>query len=394
MNNPVSRIFQAALLIVGTCPVAAFAAPRVEMATRLLQENAATRPGGNVCLSPFSLQMAMAVAVNGAGGNTRREILQTMGWVGLSTEEVNFRMQSVIETLTHSEGITVETANSIWINKKVASPRRSFIKACRSYLGAEVSRLPFNVDAAAKINKWCADHTADRIPTIIDTVDPAAELYLLNALYFKGAWVNPFNAALTAPRPFHIAAGSPVQAPMMTQQSYYAYAETTTCQAVEMPFVSIGRQKYSLYVLLPKPGTTADALLETLPVQWESVTEALSSEDVRLTLPKFKMEYSTALNGTLMKMGIHDAFQPGRAHFDAMSKTPLYLNLVLQKTFIEVSEEGVEAAAVTAIAMTRSAAPRPHDVKVMTVDRPFLYLLVEKSSGTLLFVGKVENPVG
>lgn len=382
------------ILLVGACPVAYAAAPRVGLAARLLRENAATVPGRNVCLSPFSLEMAMAMVANGAEGNTRREIFQTLGWESLTQEDVNRRMQSVMTTLQGSDGIAVETANSIWINKKVARPRRTFVKVNRTLFGAEVTRLPFNADATAKINKWCSDHTHGCIPDIIDQVNPAAELYLLNALYFKGTWVSKFDAPLTAPRPFHTAAGSTVSTPMMLQQSYYAYAECEAGQAIEMPFVSIGRQKYSLYVILPAPMMTADTLLATLDDKaWAVWTEAMGSEDVRLTLPKFKMEYSTPLNGTLMKMGIRDAFQPNRADFAAMSKTPLYINLVLQKTFFDINEEGVEAAAATAIAMVRSAAPRPHDVKVMTVDRPFLYLLVEKDSGTILFIGKVENPL-
>lgn len=393
--SPILKNTLAATALCLSCTAALAQTPsHIEFSTRLLKQNVSESSGRNICLSPLSLEMAMGMVCNGAEGNTRQEIFQALGWQDMTQEEVNRRQQERMKTLRSNEEITVELANSIWVNKKEGKPKRAFIKANRNYFNAEVARLTFNADAAVKINKWCADRTRNKIPSIIDEINPAAQMYLINALYFNGTWISEFDSDKTRPEPFHLAGGAETSVSMMHQQSHYDYAETEDCQIIDMPFLSVGKPEYSLYVLLPKGQTSADALLETLnEKKWTELTSALTSEEVRLALPKFKIEYSTPLNRTLQALGIRDAFSAGLADFSGISKTPLCIDQVLQKTLFEVTEHGAEAAAVTAISMMRTSLIQPNDIKVMTVDRPFLFALCEESGNTILFIGKIENPV-
>jgi len=393
MNSLLKNTWFATALCLSCTTAMAQTTPHIDLSARLLKQNISEYPGRNICLSPLSLEMAMGMVSNGAEGNTRQEIFRALNWQGMSQEEINRRQQERMKSLHSNEEITVELANSIWVNKKAARLKRSFVKANKNYFNAEVARLAFNADATQKINKWCADHTRNKIPSIIDQINPAAQMYLINALYFNGTWINKFDSVMTRPEPFHFTGGGETSVSMMHQQSHYDYAETEDCQIIDMPFLSVGKQEYSMYVLLPRKQNTADALLETLDgKKWMELTSALASEEVRLSLPKFKVEYSTSLNKTLEALGIHDAFQAGLADFSGISKTPLCIDQVLQKTFFEVTEQGAEAAAVTAIAMMRSSLVQPNDIKTMTVDRPFLFVLYEKSSNTILFIGKIENP--
>lgn len=393
MNHILKNTFAAAAFTLSCFATMAQGPSHIDLSARLLQQNISESPGRNICLSPLSLEMAMGMISNGAGGNTRQEIFQALGWQGMTQDEVNRRQQERMKALRSNEEITVELANSIWINKKAGKPKRAFVKANKNYFNAEVARLTFNADAAVKINKWCADHTRNRIPSIIDQLNPAAQIYLINALYFNGTWINHFDSNMTRPAAFHLPGGGETTVSMMHQQSHYDYAETEDCQIIDMPFLSVGKQEYSMYVLLPGEGTSADALLETLNGEkWAELTSALASEEVRLALPKFKIEYGTLLNRTLQDLGIRDAFAAGLADFSGISKTPLCIDQVIQKTVFEVTEKGAEAAAVTAISMMRSSIVQPDDIKKMTVDRPFLFTLYEKSSNTILFIGKIENP--
>jgi serpin B len=369
------------------------AAQNLDFAARLLRQNRTEHPGENLCLSPASVQMAMAMAANGAEGKTRREILDAMGWEGKSISQVNQIEQKAMQTLQSTEDITVEMANSIWLNRTAGRVKRSFVKTNRTYFDAEVNRLTFNAAATERINRWCATHTHDKITSILDQVDPAAQMYLINALYFKGTWIHRFSEGATRPDAFTPADGQAVQVQMMHQQAYYDYADLPLCQLLDMPFISVGGTQYSLYVALPAEGVTADALLDVLTeATWQEWTSRLRSEDVRLTLPKFRVEYSAVLNQTLQALGVRRAFSASQADFSGIAPSSLVIDQVLQKTYFDVSESGAEAAAVTAVTMMRTSLPRPHDVRVMNVNRPFLFVLAEKSSGQVLFVGKVENP--
>jgi serpin B len=336
----------------------------------------------------------MAMVANGAEGKTRREILDAMGWEGQTMTQVNQTEQKAMQTLQSTEDVTVEMANSIWLNRSATGRvKRSFTKTNRTYYDAEVVRLAFNAAATERINRWCATHTRDKITSILDQADPAAQMYLLNALYFKGTWIHRFIEGATRPDAFTLADGQTEQAPMMHQQAYFDYADLPLCQLLDMPFVSVGGPQYSLYVALPTEGVSADALLDVLTAEtWQEWTSRLRSEDVRLTLPKFRVEYSAVLNETLQALGIRRAFSASQADFSGIGPSSLAIDQVLQKTYFDVTETGAEAAAVTAVTMMRASLARPHDVRVMNVNRPFLFVLAEKSSGQVLFVGKVENP--
>lgn len=365
----------------------------MDVTARLLQQHQKEHADANFCLSPLSLQMAMAMVVNGAEGATQSEILNALGWKGQNLSQVNRAQNKCLQNMASDEDITVHIANSLWVNKQSKSLKRTFRRNVREYFDAEIARLSFNEAATERINSWCSEKTMGKIPTIVNQVEPAAQLYLINALYFKGAWINSFDPENTRPNAFRLTTGEEERVPMMSHQRYYDYAETDLCQMVKMPFRNVGEQSYSLYILLPKEDLTVSALLDRLSgEEWQRTTAQLRSQEVHLTLPKFRLEYTTPLNQTLRHMGIVRAFNASLADFGGISNTPLCIDLVIQKTFFDVTETGAEAAAVTAVAMLRSTAIKAHEVREMCVDHPFLFVLAEQKSGVVLFAGKVEDP--
>lgn len=397
-NNKLRRIFIFLSALIGTTTLChGQKLPQVtqgDYAWPLLQKCVLTTPGENVCVSPLSLETAMAMLLNGADDNTHKEIQKTFGWSGMTNDEINKSQRQRIQTLTSAKSITVEMANSIWINRELKKVKRAFTKTNKKYYNAMISRLTMNETAETRINNWCAEHTHDKIKSIVSQLDPATQMLLINALYFKGNWMTQFEKELTEPGTFHLSDGKTLnEVPMMHHKGFYLYAETLHGQLIDLPFSSGGKQQYSMYFYLPTSSMSADDLLRQLnSTEWASAVSSLKSQEVRLTMPRFKMEYKIPLNKILMEMGIRDAFISGRADFSKISKSPLVVSNVLQKTFLEVNEYGAEGAAVTAITMLKSMAPRPTLVKEMTLDRPFVYMIVEKTTQSILFMGKIENP--
>ena len=365
-----------------------------EHAWQLLNVCSQKNSDGNVCVSPLSLEVAMAMLLNGADDDTELQIAKTFGWAHYDRSEVNKMQQKRIKTLTSGHGITVELANSVWVNRNLKRVKRAFTRNNAKYYNAEVGRVYMNEETRVGINKWCAVHTHDKIPTILSQLDPETKLLLINALYFKGSWMSHFEKDLTENRPFYPSPeADAVEVPMMMRKGFYNYAQTSDCQIVELPFKCAGGPQYSMYFILPAKGVSANDLLRGMDDdRWNQLTAALKSREVRLSMPRFKMEYSSTLNEALKQMGIRDAFIPGKAEFSRITNSSLAVSSVLQKTFLEVNEYGAEGAAVTAIAVMTTALPRPNMVEVMTLDRPYLYLIMEKTTQSVLFMGKMENP--
>ena len=339
-----------------------------------------------VFLSPLSASLALSMTANGASETTRQEMLSVMGF-DCSIKEVNEYNRSVMDLFaSEPDGVELNAANSIWVSDAFPLKGR-FCRTVRKNFDAMVTNLDFSDPASPSvINRWCADNTAGRIDKMIETIDPTTQLYLLNALYFKGLWTTPFDASLTREDIFH-GDSNDSQIKFMYNKAYFPYYMGPEGSMVELPYGD--DMNFVMDVIIPPDGLSADEFVSGLDSESLSrLSAGLQTDEIRLMLPSFKAEYDVSLNAALQRLGMKEAFTSS-ADFSDMSKEQLMISEVRQKTFIEVNEEGSEAAAITSIGIMRtSLAPEPFEFKV---DRPFVFLIRERNSGTILFMGLVRN---
>jgi serine protease inhibitor len=337
----------------------------------------------NVFISPFSVSMALGMALNGADGTTLDSMKKVIEHSDFTMQEINESYKNISSILSHLDSkVVFQIANSIWCrNDFIVLP--TFLNDCHEYFNAEVASLAFSSPGAVQtINGWVNSKTNGKIPTILELIPPDVVMYLINAIYFKGAWTYQFDPAKTTDATFTTSMGSPVTCSMMTQKTTYAYKETQEAQIIDLPY---GNRLFSMTIILPKEGINIDRFACELTQQrWHELVNNLDSIEVSLSLPKFKLEYEKQLNDELKAMGMSIAFGFS-ANFSRIA-SGIWIDEVRHKTFVEVNEEGTEAAAVTIISFVRGLPP------VMSVNRPFIFAIREQQSGTILFVGKIVNP--
>lgn len=353
----------------------------------LFQEIAAYDDGNIIFISPLSASLALSMTAVGADGTTQEEMISTLGH-DCSIKELNAYNKSVMAMLSsNSDGVVLNVANSLWISDQFPA-KKKFIKTVKKNYAAEAANLDFSDPSSPSvINRWCADNTAGRIDKMLDRIEPNMVMYLLNALYFKGDWQVPFDGERTREDVFHgDDADSRVRFMHNTEHfHYYIGAEGSM---LEMPYGEEG--DYVMDVLLPGEGVSVDEFVSGLDEEGLAVfTGLLQFGKVKVTMPSFKAEYETSLVNYLKHLGMTTAFTAS-ADFSGISKDPLMISDVRQKTFIEVNEKGSEAAAVTSVSVMRTTA-LPPDYAVFTVDRPFVFLIRERATGTVLFLGMVRN---
>jgi len=349
----------------------------------LAQANSAR---ANLFLSPLSASMALGMTMNGASGETWNQMRDVLGFGALAEEEINAGYQSLLELLVDLDP-SVETAlgNSVW-TRQGFPVHAAFLAAVRDAFGAEVAELDFaNPSASARINEWVRAATNGRIEDIVPAViPPTVVMYLINAIYFKAPWTFQFDPSDTRTAPFHLDDGTTQDVSLMTLRRELPYLENSRFQAVDLPY---GGSAFSMTILLPRPDVSVDDLAGSLDAMtWRDIAGGLTETELLLFLPRFRMEYERTLNDDLAALGMVDAFDH-RANLERLSPVPgLWISSVKQKSWVEVNEEGTEAAAATVVTVVESAGPG------VRADRPFLFLIRERLSGTILFVGKVANP--
>ncbi len=358
---------------------------------QLFQEVMKNETETNVFISPLSVSMALGMTLNGANGNTYNAMQKTLQFTGLTSTEINESYQSLIELLTGLDyGVQFDIANSIWYRQDYTI-ETDFINLNKTYFGAQVQGLDFNSPGAPQtINKWVNDNTKGKIPQIIDgQIDPMTLMFLINAIYFKGVWTYQFDKNATTDEPFYLADGSSVTCKMMKQSADFMYLDNELFQAVDLPYHN---QKFRMLILLPKPGKSTGQVIEQLNyANWNQWVKSLAKLKGDVQLPRFKMEYKITLNEALESLGLGIAFSDG-ADFTKMYKPGnLFISEVKHKTFVEVNEEGTEAAAVTSVEM-RFTSVGPSDSFFMRIDRPFIFAIHENHSETILFIGKIGAP--
>ncbi|HEY8258498.1 MAG TPA: serpin family protein, partial [Gemmatimonadales bacterium] len=364
----------------------AFAFDLLREATRSLPSDS------NAFLSPLSASMALGMTLNGANGQTWDDMRAALRLSDLSEAEINAGYRDLIGLLRGLDSRTeMRIANSMWARLDLPL-EQAFAEAGRSYFDADVSTLDFgSADAVPTINAWVSDRTNGRIPKLLDDIAPNEVLFLINAIYFKGKWRSAFDRGDTQSEPFHGADGRDRTAFLMHQENPLPFCLTDDFQAVDLLY---GNGAFAMTVLLPTAGRTATGILSGLDaVRWRSITDCFSEADVALALPRFRLDYGRRLKEDLEALGMGIAFDRSQADLYRIADVRpdrLYITRVDQKTFVEVNEEGTEAAAATSVGVGTTSAPQ---VFTMRVDRPFVFAIRERLSGTVLFLG-VMNVVG
>jgi serine protease inhibitor len=388
------------LCVAAESDLSKLAAANNTFAFNLLKQLSTQQPRESVFVSPYSTATALQMAANGAAGRTKTEMQQVLETTGLSMASLNAASKAATELLNPKDtNVILTTANALWY-RQGAAVKPGFLEANRSFFSSTVKALDFgNVPAAeAEINQWASDQTRGRITGIANgMIDPHyTDLVLANAIYLKGKWLDPFDVKLTKERPFHPASSPAKNLPMMEMSKKFTYRKGSGYQAVRLPYMGYD---LAMYVFLPDPGSSPAKLLKIMNGDnWRRVTiPGFNERDGLVVLPKFKLENTLELNAPLKALGMKIAFnnqksQPD-ADFSGMFSDSHHISEVRQKAFVEVSEEGTEAAAVTAMTFEMSSAiemspPKPFQ---MIVDRPFLFTIVDARSEMILFMGLVNN---
>ncbi len=362
-------------------------------AFKLLEQLAKDRPHANVSISPYSAATILQMVANGAEGTTRSEMQQVLGTAGLSSGVVNAANKDIAQSLKNGNAqVMLTVANAVWY--RPGTPvKPAFIASNQEFYGATMDALDFGDPHAPDIiNSWASEQTHGKIQRIADRmIDPAhTRLFLADAIYFKGRWASPFAVKDTQMSPFHLRGGGQRMIPMMSLRKTLDYREVQGYQAVRLPYEG---GNLAMYVVLPDESSSPENILGLLNGDaWRHVVKTgFSSREGSIELPKFKIEYGVELRRALQALGMTAAFDASTADFSGIAPG-LFISAARQKTFVEVNEEGTEAAAVSAVGVALTAlkpAPKPFQ---MIVDRPFLFLIEDRQTGTILFMGIVFDP--
>ncbi|GAB3332884.1 serpin family protein [Larkinella ripae] len=341
----------------------------------------------NIFVSPLSLHMALGMLLNGAAGQTADEMKKAMHLDGVSLADANLTYEFLMQGLpTADPKVTTKLANSIWYRNGF-SVEPSYFNATKKTFNAQISGEDFSnpTPVINKINQWASDNTNAKIKKVIQEIKDDQVLFLLNALYFKGDWKYQFDPKNTFDSPFALVSGSEKQVKMMNLNTSLRHAFRPTYGAFELPY---GDGTYAMTVLLPTGSSTADAIIKNLnATEWADLQLAMKESKVAVGLPKFTMEYEATLNDALAQMGMPTAFSNGADFSGISTKQGLKVSYVKQNTFVAVDEKGTEAAAVTSIGVEVTSMPPS-----LICDRPFVFLITEKGTGSVLFMGKIVNP--
>ncbi|HDZ41614.1 MAG TPA: serpin family protein [Bacteroidetes bacterium] len=343
----------------------------------------------NIMISPFSITSALSMTLNGAAGETCEAMKKTLRLENKTLREINETyLKLMTEMVPVDERVILEIANSVWIEKKFPV-KQTFKSALREYYMAEAREIDINnPDAVNIVNDWIAEKTHDKITEMLDGLDPALTMLLVNAIYFNGKWRYRFDENDTGDEPFYITPASPKDVPMMHQKENLDVTSIDNATLVELPY---GQGNYSMVLLLPDENITTADLVDILTAElWLEWMDRLNgnTHEVDLSLPRFKYKYKRILNSDLYNMGMGIAFTD-QADFSNISDVPSWINRVIHESFIETNEEGTEAAAVTVVEFINTSVP---ETITVNVNRPFLYFIREISTGTILFMGRVSDP--
>jgi len=360
-----------------------------EFAFELFREVCGLSDEENIMVSPLSVSYALGMTFNGAAGTTREAFCNVLHFGDLTSQEVNESYQDLMDQLVDlDEQVEFSIANSIWYRLGY-EVLEEFITTNRTYFDAMVSELDFSDPQAVEtINGWIEEKTNDKIQDMLDFIPGDAVMYLINAIYFNAKWKYAFDPEDTHTGTFYLEDGSTHKADFMKVNGAFNHTVTDDFSAVELPY---GDSTFSMVVMLPAQGKTVNDLVETMELEkWNSWFETPAVSDIQIELPKFKYGFKDLLNDPLVNLGLGVAFSGGADFSGITPGGGIYISRVIHQTFIDVQEEGTEAAAATIVELREVSMPQP---AIFRANRPFLYLIKENSTGAILFMGKVGMPV-
>ena len=347
----------------------------------------------NLMLSPLSASAALTMLLNGCGGDTYSQLQGTLKYPsGMTISEINEAYKSLVgQLITIDPKVKLALANAIFYRNGF-NVKPPFLATMSDDYKATVKGLDFAAPSAlTTINKWASDNTNGKIPEVLTEISGDAVMFIMNALYFNGDWSYRFDKSLTDELPFHPDGGSTTDVTTMKGEVGSKVAYGDGFKALEMPY---GQTNFTMVVIVPDETLSALYPSFTYPV-WDQLTSDLDEKPefgkVIVTMPKFKFSYEKFLNDQLISMGMIDAFDPYGADLSGISDNQIYVSFVKQNTFVDVDEEGTEAAAVTTIGIYTTTSAGPH-INQFIIDKSFIFAIRERTTNTLLFLGQVINP--
>jgi serpin B len=354
---------------------------------------------GNLFFSPYSVSTALAMTYAGATGETQKQMAEVLHFT-VPEQELHQAMARLRENLLAGmeKGYQLRVANRLW-GQQGYGFLPEFLQTTRKFYGAELGVVDFAQKTEAtrqEINQWVEKQTEEKIKDLLapGVLDPQTRLVLTNAIYFKGNWQEKFEKEATRDAPFHLSADNEITVPMMHQTDRFGYKAIEGLQVLEMPYA---KGELSMVVLLPKEIEGLSELEKKLtPGNLQAWTEGFRRQKVIVYVPRFKMTSQFGLKDTLQALGMTVAFDAGKADFSRISRGEgLCISAVVHKAFVDVNEEGTEAAAATGVVMRATAARfQPEEPPTFRADHPFLFLIRDNQTGAILFMGRVANPKG
>lgn len=408
------------LLILGVLALTALAvnAQKTESQPALVEGNnafafdlyqAVRSEDGNLIFSPFSVSQALAMTYGGARDETESQMAGVLHFTlpqealhptfGALTQDFNTRADTPINSESEGQRLQLNIANSLW-GQQGFPFRQDYLELMSANYEAGLQQVDFAADpdgARQMVNQWVADQTENRIQNIVpeNAFNAMTRLVLANAIYFKASWLEAFEESNTQDDVFNLLDGSTVTVPMMSQEEDFGYFAGEGYQVAELPYFG---GDMAMLIFLPDAGN-----FETFEQQFSqeifntAITSMMYGPNVQLTMPRFETEFSISLADTLIHMGMPAAFEPTSADFSGMADLTdekLFISDVLHKAFIKVDESGTEAAAATVVIMETTAMPMPEETIEFRADRPFIYAIYDRVTGSILFLGRVLNPAG
>lgn len=362
-----------------------------QFAFELLREVYSLSDEDNIMISPLSVSYALGMALNGSAGATFDAFYDVLHFGDLTNAEVNESYKDLMDQLVHlDEKVEFTIANSIWY-KMEYNVLEEFVSTNKTWFDAEVRELDFsNTRSVDIINGWIEDKTNDKIPDMLDAIPSDAVMYLVNAIYFNAKWKYEFEKSKTAEGLFHLKDGGKHRTDFMKVNGSFNYTRTDDFSAVELPY---GDSTFSMVLMLPSGEKTPGDIISEMDItKWGKWFEASMMTNIQVELPKFKYDFKDLLNDPLKKLGLGVAFS-GFADFSRINPVAdLYISRVIHQTFIDVQEEGTEAAAATVVEIRETSAGGDY-TPIFRADKPFLYVIKENSTGAIMFIGTVGKPL-
>jgi Serine protease inhibitor len=340
----------------------------------------------NIMISPFSITSALSMTLNGAAGETFEAMKKTLGLEGKTLVQINKTyLKLMTEMIPVDKSVVLDIANSVWVDKQL-NVKQPFITDLQTFYKGEARDIDVtDPDAVNIVNDWIALKTQDKITEMLDKFDPDAAMLLINAVYFNGKWRYKFDKTDTKEEPFYVTPSDPKTVPMMHQIHNFKAIRNNSFTIVDIPY---GQGNYTMVVVLPDKNMTNSDVANSLTLSlWQEWMGLLADNSVVLSIPRFKYNYKRLLNKDLIDLGMSIAFTT-QADFSNISDQSLLITKILHQSFIDTNEEGTEAIAATIVEMGTGAA-EPVDMKI---DHPFLYFIRESSTGTIIFMGEVNDP--